>query len=86
MSIVRKAAVDAMDTGWTRLSMTMPPKRAVLLGGGATAASALAAPARMGAREVAACVRGAARAEEMLSAPLVVSACWCIRRRCRWRW
>ena len=39
--------------------------RAVVLGGGATAASALAALARMGAREVTAHVRGAARAEEM---------------------
>lgn len=40
-------------------------ERAAVLGGGATAASALAALARMGAREITAHVRSAARAEEM---------------------
>ncbi|WP_217561340.1 shikimate dehydrogenase [Streptomyces sp. GbtcB6] len=40
-------------------------ERAAVLGGGATAASALAALARMGTREVVAHVRSAARAEEM---------------------
>ncbi|SOD61277.1 shikimate dehydrogenase [Streptomyces zhaozhouensis] len=40
-------------------------ERATVLGAGATAASALAALARLGAREVTACVRSEARAEEM---------------------
>lgn len=40
-------------------------ERATVLGAGATAASALAALGRLGAREVTACVRTEARAEEM---------------------